>query len=71
MADAVADLTRTSGPIVWRGVLLRFENREDLYVKLTRLGRRSQEVGFSSRELIGLRDLVKDLITAEMEAHET
>ena len=67
MADTVADLTRISGPIVWRGTMLRFNDRDDLYVKLTRLGKQAVAIGFNSRELLDLRDLIEDLITAEGE----
>ena len=62
MADSVADITRTSGNIVWRGEVLSFQGRDDYSVKLTRLGKRSASIGFSSRELIDLRELVKELI---------
>jgi len=65
MADTVADITRTSGPVVWRGTMLRFKDRDDLYVKLSRMGKQARSIGFSSRELLDLRDLVEDLITAE------
>ena len=65
MADTVADLTRISGPIVWRGTMLRFRDRENCYVKLTRLGKQAAAIGFNSRELLDLRDLIEDLITAE------
>ena len=65
MADTVADLTRISGPIVWRGTMLRFKDRDDFYVKLSRMGKQARSIGFSSRELLDLRDLVEDLITAE------
>ena len=70
MADSVADITRTSGNIVWRGEMLSFQDRDDYYVKLTRLGKRSASIGFSSRELVDLRELVKELIRVEEEAHE-
>lgn len=62
MAESVADLTRPIGPIIWRGTLLKFRDRDDLYVKLTRIGRKQAAIGFSSRELLDLRELIKDLI---------
>ena len=67
MADVVADITKISGPIVWRGTMLRFSGREDCYVKLARMGKRSATIGFSSMELLDLRDLIKEMITAEEE----
>jgi len=67
MADTVADITQTSGPIVWRGQILRFRGREHDYVKLTRMGKAAKDIGFSTRELLDLRDLVEQLIKAEQE----
>jgi len=65
VADTVADITRTSGPIVWRGTMLRFDERDTCYVKLTRLGVKAVSIGFNSRELLDLRDLVEELLDAE------
>jgi hypothetical protein len=65
MADTVADITKTSGPIVWRGTMLRFRDRDDCYLKLTRMGKHSVTIGMNSRELLDLRDLVEELIEAE------
>jgi len=45
--------------------MLHFEERDSYYVKLTRLGKRAASIGFNSRELLDLRDLIEDLITAE------
>ena len=65
MAEPVADLVRPVGSVVWRGTMMRSSGREDCYVKITRLGKRSASIGFSSVELVDLRELVKGLIAAE------
>ena len=65
MAETVVDLVRPVGPIVWRGTMERSIGRDDCYVKITRLGKRSASIGFSSVELVDLRELVKGLIAAE------
>ena len=65
MAETVVDLIRPVGSVVWRGTMVRSSGRDDCYVKITRLGKRSQEIGFSSVELVDLRELVKGLIAAE------
>ena len=68
MADTVADITKTSGPTVWRGVILRFRDRDHNYVRLTRLGKNTQEIGLSARELFDLRDLVEELIKEDSDS---
>ena len=67
MADTVADITKTSGPTVWRGIMLRFKDRDHNYVQLNRLGKNTQKIGFSARELFELRDLVEELIQEDRE----
>ena len=50
---------------MWRGQILRFRGREHDYVKLTRMGKAAKDIGFSTRELLDLRDLVEKLIIEE------